>query len=189
LLSNCQCSCISGFDQAFADLATDWKRKQHYRQKLNFVEPKSVRYVMDDPTSAETFEYVSLIDTLKLLLKNNEIMQQVLHPPADKPQIISNFSDGSLFKNHPVYQAHNTALQIILYSDEFEVVNPLGPHATKHKILAFYFTIDNLSSNYKSHKDVIQLLALCNSNHIKKHGLKAVADVIFAMLTFWSKRE
>jgi hypothetical protein len=170
---------LSGFDQAFPHLATDWKRKQYYRQKLNCVEPKSVRYVMDDPTSAETLEFVSLINTLKLLIKNNEIMQQVLNPPAGKPQIISNLSDGSLFKNHPVYQAHGTALQIILYSDEF-VVNPLGPNATKHKNLAFYFTIDNLSSNYKSYKDVIQFLALCNSNHIKKHGLKAVADVIFA---------
>jgi hypothetical protein len=67
---------------------------------------------------------------------------------------------------------------LILYGDEFEVTNPLGPHATKHTILAFYFTVANLSPYHRSRTDFIPLLALCNSNDTKKYGLNAVAECI-----------
>jgi len=46
-------------------------------------------------------------------------------------------------------------------------------------MLAFYFTIANISRCLQSKKDVIQVVAIWNSNNVKTHGLQAVADVIF----------
>lgn len=47
---------------------------------------------------------------------------------------LSDFCDGSLFKNHPLFQTHPDALQLIIYFDELEVCNPLGSHSGIHKL-------------------------------------------------------
>ena len=163
---------------AFNDLATNWKRMQYYKNNFNFVEPRTIRYNQSNPLVTDSFEYVPLLDSLQMLLKNEEILSQVLRPAVMKANIFSGFSDGSVFKQHAVYQRHPAALQLVLYADEFDVVNPLGVHASVHKMLAFYFVIGNLNQQLKSKKDAIQLLAICNSNDVKRHGLKAVADII-----------
>ena len=47
---------------------------------------------------------------------------------------LADFCDGSLFKNHPFFQANPNGLQIVIYFDELEVCNPLGSHAGIHKL-------------------------------------------------------
>lgn len=37
-------------------------------------------------------------------------------------------------KNHPLFQAHPSSLQLIVYFDELEVCNPLGSHSGVHKL-------------------------------------------------------
>jgi len=90
-----------------------------------------------------------------MLLKNEEILSQVLRPAVMKANIFSGFNDGSVFKQHAVYQRHPAELQLVLYADEFDVVKPLGVHASVHKMLAFYFVIGNLNQQLKSKKDAI----------------------------------
>ena len=48
--------------------------------------------------------------------------------------VLEDFCDGSAFKTHPIFSVDTTALQIIAYFDEVEVCNPLGSHATVHKV-------------------------------------------------------
>jgi hypothetical protein len=57
-------------------------------------------------------------------------------------------------------------------------MNPQKLHASKHKILAFYYTTGNLSVRMNSQKDVIELLAICNSHDVKTHRFGAIADII-----------
>ena len=47
---------------------------------------------------------------------------------------LHDFCDGSLFKNHQLFQAFPDALQLIIYFDELEVCNPLGSHSGVHKV-------------------------------------------------------
>jgi len=167
------------FDDAFNELETDWKRKQYYKENCHFVEPQTIRYNTENPLVTDSFQYISLLDSLRVLLRNKDILSQVLAPVESKPHIVSSFSDGAIYQQHPIFQAHPKALQLVLYADEFDVVNPLGVHASMHKVLAFYFTVANISRCLQSKKDVIQVLAICYSSDVKSHGLKAVADVIF----------
>lgn len=44
------------------------------------------------------------------------------------------YCDSDGFKEHPLFSQDPYALQLIIYFDEFEVCNPLGSRATKHKI-------------------------------------------------------
>ena len=50
---------------------------------------------------SDTFYYVSLLDTLKLLLTNKEIQNKVTSPHHSSTKL-EDFCDGSLFKTHPL---------------------------------------------------------------------------------------
>jgi len=175
-------SAASGYmlKTAFNELSSDWKRKQYYKSQCNYVEPQTLRYNVESPVLTSTFQFVSLVDSLAALLKNKKVSSQVLQQVSSKRNILSSFSDGTVFRDHPVYQQHPYALQIILYADEFDVVNPLGVHASVHKMLVFYYTIANLDRHLQSKRDAIQVVAICNSNDVKVHGMKAVADAILS---------
>lgn len=47
---------------------------------------------------------------------------------------IYDFCDGEVCQSHPLFSRDPSALQIILYYDEVECVNPLGSKTKKHKI-------------------------------------------------------
>jgi len=47
--------------------------------------------------------------------------------------IIVDFCDGDVYANHPLFSRDPRAIQILLYYDDVEVVNPLGSKTSKHK--------------------------------------------------------
>ena len=47
---------------------------------------------------------------------------------------IRDFCDGRFYKNHPLFSSNSSALQIMMYFDEFDVCDPLGSKSSKHKI-------------------------------------------------------
>ena len=47
--------------------------------------------------------------------------------------IISDFCDGDRYKNHPLFSRDPWAIQILIYYDDVEVVNPLESKTSKHK--------------------------------------------------------
>lgn len=56
-----------------------------------------------------------------------------------KEGFLSDFCDGSLYKNHPLFSSateddETLYLQFIMYYDDVEVNNPLGSHRGKHKL-------------------------------------------------------
>lgn len=63
---------------------------------------------------------------------------QVTKSHSRDDDLIGDFCDGSLYKNHPLF-AHDfndetLHLQFIVYHDEVEVTNPLGSSKGKHKL-------------------------------------------------------
>jgi hypothetical protein len=59
---------------------------------------------------------------------------QVEHPHQRADNLLADFCDGEAFRNHPLFSVDPTALQILLYYDEIEIVNPLGSKTSKHKL-------------------------------------------------------
>ena len=148
---------------------------------MNYVEPVTHKYVADNLNTA-TFQYVPLLESLRVLLNNDSFRSNVLrnHTSTDT-EIYQDYADGSIFKNHALFTTcteEMPVLQIVAYSDEFQVVNPLGPHTKKQKVLAFYYLIGNMPSHFKARKPVMQLLALCKSKDVKEYGLEAVARLL-----------
>lgn len=90
----------------------------------------------------------------------------------------THFIDGEVYKNHPFFKENESAIQLQIYFDEFEVCNPLGSRSGVHKIEAFYFTILNFPSYGNSNLNNIHLLALCYNLDIKEFGINSILDVI-----------
>lgn len=109
------------------------------------------------------------------MLNSDDVRTQILNPDTVAEGHLRSFRDGMLYKNNPIFGQTQCGIEVVLYSDEFEIVNPLGPHKKKHKIMAFYFTLGNLHSTCKSQKSSMFLLALCKSVHIQKYGFEPVA--------------
>jgi len=165
------------WNKALSELSTDYKRNNFYKENFPFVNPCEYKFV-DDCNCTETFQFVSILDSLKILLKNEEVRTHIMNPPAQMDGHLASFRDGNLYKNHPVFSQVECGLEIILYSDEFELVNPLGPHKKKHKLMAFYFTLGNFHQRCKSQMSAMFLVLLCKSSSIQKHGFSAIAVVI-----------
>ena len=70
-------------------------------------------------------------------------------------------------KKHAVFGHDKYAIRLHLYTDEFEVCNPIGAHRSSHKLCAFYFFIGNLENHYHSQLKYIHLCLLVKEKYIK----------------------
>ena len=104
----------------------------------------------------------------------------VSNPPenCNKNGYLRDIVNGSLFRTHPLFSVKPTALQLILYSDEIEICNPLGPHASMNKLLMFYYTVGNINPKFRSKLAAIRLLAIAKAKDISEAG----ADVILTRI-------
>lgn len=84
-------------------------------------------------------------------------------------------TSGSVFKSNDLFREPELRIQLILYQDAFEIVNPLGSAKKTHKMVGVYFTLGNFEPFYRSCFDNIQLLLLCYERDFNYY--KLLADV------------
>ncbi len=80
-----------------------------------------------------------------------------------KDHVLRDMCDGMMIANNPLFGADPTTLQLILYYDEFTVVNPLDCKVRKYKVGAFYMTLGNLPPKYRTQLKHINLVFLFKS--------------------------
>jgi len=78
-----------------------------------------------------------------------------------------NFSDGDLYQQDPFFQTNPNALWVNLYTDEFEVCNPIGAKKGKHKLMAVYYVIGNMHAKYRSQLRFTHLALLVKYKYVK----------------------
>lgn len=82
-----------------------------------------------------------------------------------------NFVNGSLYKSKKEkIGSGKIVLPFFLYSDDFEINNPLGSHATEHSMCAFYYSFPTLPQHLLSNLHFIFVAALIKSRFIKNYG-------------------
>ena len=76
----------------------------------------------------DTYQYVPLLPSLSKLLSDSTVLEQIDEFPQriHNDELIEDYCDGVLFKQHPLFSPDPHALQVIAYFDELEVCNPLG---------------------------------------------------------------
>lgn len=153
--------------------STGFKFKRVYDPNLMCAIPKTIQ---------TKFEFVPITKTLaasfddpnfeKVYMDFNKNLDHECGSGA-----YHNFCCGSVYKSSNFFEKNPMAIQIRLFTDDFEPCDPLKSKAGVHGITAFYFQINNFPSNLNSKIDNIYLVALsdaCDS----KNELADVNNVV-----------
>ncbi|GBN40526.1 hypothetical protein AVEN_120917-1, partial [Araneus ventricosus] len=163
---------VSNLNSTFNVMKSQYAQKKFLKENFGLVEP--VQYMLKSKTQVSNYQYVPIIKTIQAFCKNNEVLDYIMSTSESKTaNILSDIQDGTNFKNSPLFQTFPN-IQILLYFDEFMVFNPSRGNQAKHKLGAFYFTLGNIPSKYRSSVKDMQLAILCRSSDIKYVGFKAV---------------
>lgn len=155
-------------------LRSDFLRKKFFKQNFHFVQPVTLKLGLNEKNQQCIFHYIPIHETLKALLNDKSVLEQFSNPISEETGLLCDFTDGSVYKSNQLFKQNLNALQLILYQDSYEIVNPLGSSRTKHKILAMYMTLGNIYKFNRSKANPIQLVLLCKEKHLKYFGHEAV---------------
>jgi len=125
------------------------------------------------------FHYVSILETLKTYLQQPDVWASC-HQKRNGGSLLHDFTDGRMWHNSTVHLDCGMYVRIHLYSDEFELCNPIGSRKGTHKVCAFYFLVGNLETKYWSSLSNIHLAILCKYKHVKAVGYNAVLEPLLA---------
>ena len=153
-------NCVSPFASAF--------EKFKWKKSINeFITQKE-----------EPIQYIPLFPTLQAILQHEDALSHLLAensiPGSGSDKSILTFRDGTSCKENQLFNSDPNALQICLYHDDFNIVNPLGNKTQKYKISAFYFVIGNFTNKYKSRLKNIQLCILSPATSVNKYGYEKI---------------
>ncbi|CAF1079265.1 unnamed protein product [Brachionus calyciflorus] len=173
---------LSNFENMFKFIDTSYK--QHKMIESNQFYTKPVQYLFGQRMETEylngkfnlfhkneTFQYVSIKNTIANLLKNDRIKDE-----------IKNFNFNIdfkpfLFSNSQFWKNKNT-LRLLIYYDEIEIKNSLVDIAGGYKLGMFYFNILNLTRKHNSNLKNIFVIAATFSEDLKKYGFDDVFQLI-----------
>ena len=119
----------------------------------------------------DSFYYVPILQSLQQQLSAPRIFQMVMNAEVQQGQedaiILTDFSNGTLFNEHPLFSNDARAIQLLLYYDDVNVCNPLTNKP--HKMCLFYYQLANLVPVYRSKLRSIKLFAVCAYKTFKKY--------------------
>ena len=157
-------------DQNTGKLRSTYMRNCYNKNNFNYTSPVSVKLGKDEQNIERFAHYVPIKKTLLSLFKDKGFHKQYEAPLQGNQNFFCDISDGSVFQNNELFSRIPGSLQIILYQDGFEIVNPLGSAKCKHKLLGVYFTLGNIYPYNRSKVDTLQLVLLCREADLKYFG-------------------
>lgn len=169
---------------AFKKLRTSYSRQNLYEKNNKIVKPVEITLgtridlkLKDNKRKQvlvpETFMYVPILKTLEKIFSLN-IYSKYLNCSEQSSSCYERFCDTQSFKNNALFKNFPRSIQIQLFYDDFETVNPLGSKRGIHKIGAFYFILRNFPDYVNSELNNIHLLALFHTEDAKKYGLNSI---------------
>jgi hypothetical protein len=196
---NTECECllnrIRQYASPFDQLDSKYKRDSYFRKQYGMVAAKSVflgnRFDQSlDPATGsmrqvikrDTFQYVPVLKLIELLLSDYSILKETMNVRISNDGLMHDFCDGSLFKSNPLFAEDSSALQLCLYYDEYEVVNPQGSRKGIHKIGFIYLSLRNVRPMFNSRLSNIHILAAFNCLDRSKYGFEKILSPIVADL-------
>ena len=165
------------FQKAREQLLNESRRKQFINGSFPSVQPETVQLSGKDSLTKDTYQYVPIEDSLRVLLEDETyILQKIEDPYHYDPDVIKDVRDGDCFRQNEFFQEHPEAVPLIVFSDELEVCNPLGAGKTKHKINCTYFSSLHIQPALRSKVQSVQLVSLVLSRVWKKYGNQLCYD-------------
>lgn len=107
---------------------------------------------------------------LQKMLNRADILDKALPIQKHVQHEYSSYRDGMYCNDNDLLKGEEFKIAVGLYTDDFEVSNPLGTSRKKHKMSAVYWVIANVISKYRSTLHSIQLAVLCKASNVKEFG-------------------
>lgn len=174
------CDILNNF---FKHFSTEYLRLKHIRLTDIYIEPVSIiagQIINDKKTKGRqiaevtncTYQYIPLTKTLQYFLQLPSVYESISSYTLsdDYSNMICNLVQGSLWKEVKLKYMNAEVFPLLLYSDDFEIGNPLGSHAGVYKICGVYISLACLPPEFASLLENIFLVQLCFSNDIKYLG-------------------
>lgn len=119
------------------------------------------------------FQYVSIIETLQSLFKDEEFYNMFLSYNDNNKDHdcysgkYSGFCCGDVYKSNDEFFRTNKNIEIIVATDDFEICAPLQSKANLYKVCPIYFSIGNVPVKYQSKSKNIYVTSLCIADDLK----------------------
>ncbi|XP_064461583.1 uncharacterized protein LOC135371463 [Ornithodoros turicata] len=155
-------------------LQTKHSREEYWKTTLAFVKPTAICLGKKPNGNTVTFQYISVLKVLKHYLESSGISYSC--GLRSKDDHLATVFDGTVFKNHRFFRGDLSKLCIQLYTDEFEVCDPLGAKRGKHKLLVVYYTLINVPSEYRSLLEHIHLALIVKEKVAQEYGLHRIFE-------------
>ena len=161
-------------------LRSQHKRLQFYKDNLLYNEP--VQISLGNTVSGKPVfcHDIPLTETIKRLLTDAAVLQCCNSKIVFQPGVYEDLCDGAVYKNisQTVGEGDLAFLELILYQDSFEIVNPLGSAKKVHKMTAVYTVLGNLPFHVRMKMDNLQLVMLCRDTDLTRFGPHTVFEVL-----------
>ena len=174
------------FKEPFCNLSTRYKQDVFFNGHDAFVPPRSINLGLRFETKCgitktvyDTFQYVSVKDTLLVLLKSEEYVRGLLKTQMtpSSSEVISHSTHGELLKNRlALSNPANLTIFLQLFYDGMGTTNPLRGQGTMSSVGVFYYVVKNLPDSWNTCFSNVHLLALCYSHNLKVHGFSPILD-------------
>lgn len=117
-------------------MQTKYLRNQYFKEHFSTISPKQIYFEDSD----KFIHYVSIESTLSNLMKQPSIAEAVLSSNEAMEQncngVFTDFYNGNIYrKKQQQHHYHRNVLNLMLYQDCFEIVNPLGSRKRVYKML------------------------------------------------------
>ena len=164
-------------------LSTHKKRMAYYKSSFAYVKPTEL-VLGERAGKACTYAYVSLVHVLQKLMNHPDFVSHFSRKRTSDEGLYSSYIDGKYCTDNELFSKDENALMVALYTDDWETVNPLGTSRKKHKLCAFYWTLANLPSKYRTRLSAIQMCILVRTDDVKHFGLNTVIEPLLRDLAF-----
>ncbi|XP_072050318.1 LOW QUALITY PROTEIN: uncharacterized protein [Amphiura filiformis] len=154
-------------------LGSHYLRQKYYQEKMKFVSPVEIVLQKRQKQPKSTAVIMCQFWKHSKMCEDKSFQSHTQQTDYGYNEF-RDVQDGKAFKDNPFYSANPDALQIILFQDAFELVNPLGSSRNKHKVVGVYLTLGNIDPRCRSQIDSIQLVMLCKEKYLKKYDQKTI---------------
>jgi hypothetical protein len=160
------------FHLSINNLLLDSKIDSILTNSYGFHAPMEIRF----PDITDKLYMVHLPSILNTMSLNTKIRHFFLNPSS------KNTFFSSVYFSEFIKPLADKAIYISVYTDEFEVVNPIGTARKVHKLVAVYFSILNFPPTHSSKLTNVWLLALGKQRLMDHVGVNAFFRPIIEML-------
>lgn len=190
------CNTLTTYCNSLINFHSDYKCIQYFELCETYIAPKEIVIGkrLEQKRTQIGLNLVSVPSTMQIIpiakvLENFFSLPNILKDSLDYIKNLKKYNEpiiniiqGEVWKK--MENANHLNLPIIVYFDDFEINNPLGSHASIHKLGAVYLSLPFLPGHYVSLLNNIFLLALCHSSDRIEFGNKIIFQKVIDQLNY-----